>query len=196
MWAPVDFEAALAFARAEHRDRSQNWTGYCQKFCRSAYHLPGGFGTAYAQWLGLPDDEKHVGGHLSEVPVGAMIFSKGKNPAGHIFIASRPFGKTGTAAGWSTDLVRLGYVDKIARTAILSSWNHTYVGWGGSLNGYDLRYKGRTGTAPRFASHQARVASLIDTTEGSLEQESDEEGSFLLSREIDRLKAFYDNLKD
>jgi hypothetical protein len=128
---------ALAVAREEHSRPSEDWTGYCQMFCRTVYGIEPGFGTAYKQWLGTPDRLRFPGGHPSQAPVGSLLCYKGSSAAGHIMLAAPPF-RNGVTAAWSNDLVTWGKIDKVSRTAPITAWRQDYLGYILSINGHEI----------------------------------------------------------
>jgi hypothetical protein len=145
---PSNFQDALAYARAQHRflnppsNYGSTWEGDCQAFCHCAYGLfGGGEPSAYAQWQALHPKQRHATSNTARAPLGALLFSKGRTPFGHIMIAARPF-RDGTPAAWSTDLWETGRVGKVPRTAPHTEWGHEILGWGTAINGYDLDLKG------------------------------------------------------
>lgn len=140
---PNHVEEALAYCRAQHRHLDppdkygSTWTGDCQAFCHVAYGLlTGGNDTAYHQWLNTRPDHRYPGG-TDKAPLGALLFSKGRTPYGHVMIACRPF-RNGTPAAWSTDLWRTGQVGKVPRTWVAEKWGHDILGWGTETNGHVL----------------------------------------------------------
>lgn len=191
---PVDFEAALKFYRDQARNPSQSWDGFCQMLARMSYQIPALYGSAFAQWVGA--DSKHRTTDLDQAPLGSFLCTKGSNPAGHIFIAARPF-KSGTTGGWSNDIVRQGEVDKCARSAPHSHWGHVNLGYILEINEHELdlthgvvkpkqnkRYK-----AVEVAIHKVGVA--LDTAKA----QKDAHDVRLLTRELNDLKRLYKNLR-
>lgn len=165
---PNSIEEMLAFARAEHAQPSRNWKNDCQMFARRAYgDLDGGFGSAIAQWDGAPADHKHRGGDPDEAPLGALLCFVRRDGLGfgHIMPAARPF-PNGTAAAWSNDLVRTGFIDKAARTAPITEWGHRYLGYLWTVNGYEIPLAQKTPVG-RPVVHLDRILAALRTDVGA-----------------------------
>jgi hypothetical protein len=186
---------ALLVAMHQHEHPSQNWKGYCQKFCRTVYEAPSLFGSAYAQWLGAHPDDKHVGGHPGDAPVGALLCYKGSGKYGHIMLAANPF-PNGTAAAWSNDLVHTGKIDKVARTAPTSAWGQKYLGYLTAINHYDIE-KLKAKPKPKQVPYKG-IADSINSLEGALAtaiRQHDAADQEILRAEIARLKDHYAKLR-
>lgn len=196
--APRDYAHALMHAQTQHAHPSQDWTGYCQKFVRSCYGIPMLFSSAWAQWLGARPEHKHPGGNPAHAPVGTALCYKGSGPYGHIMLAARPF-PSGTAAGWSTDLVRRGKVDKVSRTAPETQWGQGYLGYLTAINGFTLPLHPKP--APRRKPEQVPYKALkhaIEDTEHALHAarvHDDEADMVVLQAELARLKRLYERLR-
>lgn len=203
-YTPRNYEEALGYARycAAHPTmqaptKSGTWEGYCQVFVRTCYDVPALYGSAYAQWLGLDPEDRHVGGSPSDAPLGSALFFKGSNPSGHIDLAARPF-KNGTAAAWSNDLVVFGQIDKVARTAPTTAWGQTYLGYGTAVNGYDLRLKEAKPPVPKQDKRYLAIDRAISKMEVALQtatKQNDKADIGVLNAEIAHLKRMYDNLR-
>lgn len=168
--SPRDFEEAFKYAQTQWHG-GPHWKGMCQKFVRSCYGIGGGFGSAYAQWLGMPKHAKHAGGNPDNAPLGAALFYKGRGKYGHVMLAKRPF-HNGVSAAWSNDLVRVGYIDAASRHAPISQWGEAYLGYGTNLNGVDLDLthgtpKAQKKTAPKEKPYK-NIADAIDQLEHAL----------------------------
>lgn len=131
--SPHTLKQALETARAEHQHPSEDWEGMCQRFVRTCWGIPPLFGSAWAQWLGADDADKHIGGDPADAPVGAALCYKGSGPYGHIMIAANG-GKA-----WSNDLMRAGDIDYVDRLAPTHQWGQKYLGYLTAVNDYDLR---------------------------------------------------------
>lgn len=162
--APRDWVETIDWARGQSTHRDRDWTGLCQMFSRVASGCPGGFGSAFAQWVGMPDAARHAGGRPQDAPVGSRVFTKGDNPAGHVMIVARPF-SDGTHACISTDALRLGWPDRIATTDLIELWDHQYLGWGENLNGLWIDIKDpkpqQTAQYEAIAAARDRLGSAI-----------------------------------
>lgn len=192
---PVDFEAALKFYRDQARNPTQSWDGFCQMLARMSYGIPALYGSAFAQWLGA--DSKHKTTDLNQAPVGSFLCTKGANPAGHIFIAARPF-KNGTSGGWSNDIVRQGEVDKCARNAPHDHWSHTNLGFILEINEHELDLTHGKPPKPKQNKRYEAVKVAIGKMEKALEtaqRQKDHHDVRILTREINDLKRLYRNLR-
>jgi hypothetical protein len=212
--SPRTWEQALAWSASESASRSQNWAGLCQKFCRSTYGIGGGFGSAIAQWHGMPDSARHVGGSPADAPVGSTLFSRSHDPSsssftfGHIILAARPF-SDGTPGAWSTDAVRVGWPDKVSRAGLYARWDHEYLGWGTNMNGVELQYKEAPPLEDKpyeaIATAIERLGNALDnlrTARNTAKEQEDWADVKALNSEIDtliaekrRLKHLYDTLR-
>lgn len=200
--APRDWREALAWMRARSKEPfgkattpSGNWGGYCQSDCRQSYGLPSLFGSAWSQWLGLDDEDRHTG-KIEDAPVGAPLFFRG-GTYGHVMLAANPF-KDGRPGAWSNDLVQYGMIDKVARTAPVIHWGQQYVGWGSSLNGYDLELKAKAKPKPKQNKRYKMYDRAIQNLERSLEtakRQGDKADAKVIRADIARLKKHYDNLR-
>lgn len=155
--APRTVDEALAWAQGQHDHPTQSWHGLCQMFVHDAYGIGGGFGSAYAQWVGLDDADRHTGGNSADAPVGAALFYKGTNPYGHVMLAAHKGG------AWSNDLTRDGFIDFAARTDPETKWSQKYLGWGSSLNGVGLPLDAKKPPAPIEPTHRyAALRKAVD----------------------------------
>lgn len=194
--APRTVAQALAYARAEHENETEDWTGYCQRFVRSCYALPSLFGSAWAQWLGADADDKHPGDNPADAPVGAALCFRG-GTYGHIMLAAneRP---DGTAGAWSNDLVRTGDIDHVARTAPEYVWGHVYVGWLSAVNDYDLQLDTDKPPQPRQDKHYQRIARAIEKLEAARTVAAavgEKRDAKMLTAEIRDLRDLYAELR-
>lgn len=127
---------ALANARGEHRRPSQDWTGYCLKFVRSAFGAPALGGDAHTAW----HDAKDRHPLERNPPAGVPLFFRGGDH-GHVVISRgrRRWIPGARLRCWSTDFVRPGKVDRTTVEAIeASSWGMTYVGSTRDINGVEV----------------------------------------------------------
>jgi len=201
---PHNTQETLLYCQQQHAHLDppdkygSTWHNDCQAFCHVAWGImSGGFGSAYAQWLGLDSEDRHVTLDTSHAPVGALLFSKGTTPFGHIFIAARPFA-SGTPAGWSTDLWKYGKVGKVARTAPRTAWGHRILGWGTSINGFELDLTGKTAPKPKQNKRYLRIAHAITNLEGALEtaqRTKDHHDAVIIKAELHDLKELYGELR-
>ena len=190
-----DYKQALAYAKAQRERPSRSWEGYCQMFVRKAYGIDSLYGSAIAQWYGLASGDKHAGGHPDDAPVGSALFFAG-GKYGHVMLAGGPF-KNGTKGAWSNDLVRLGKIDKVRRTAPITAWGHRYLGYGTAINGIDLRYKTPPLKTPPLKKYIS-IAQAVDRMEAALERavkDGDKSDIKVLKAEIKHLKHLHDTLR-
>jgi hypothetical protein len=166
--SPRTVEQALAFARAEHDDATMDWGGYCQRFVRTAYGIPSLFASAWAQWLGADDEDRHPGDDPADAPLGAALCFKGSGPYGHIMLAA------GEGGAWSNDLVRTGEIDWVTRTAPTTKWGQTYLGYLTAVNDYDLQLKAPTARPkPKHDKRYAGIGRAIERLEGARDRARD-----------------------
>ena len=192
--APRALKERLAFARTEAQSPSKDWTGLCQQFVRMGAGAPPLFGSAWAQWLGADDEDKHVGGAPSDAPVGSAICYKGTGKYGHIVVAAVPFA-SGTPAAWSNDLVTYGEIDKVARTAATTHWGQAYLGYLTAINDYDLKFPV---PKPKQDKRYQSIDKAITRLDRALEiakAQKDLTDVEVLDSEIARLKRMYDRLR-
>jgi hypothetical protein len=167
--SPRTWQQAVGWAAGQSVHRDKDWTGRCQEFCHDCYGIGGGFASALAQWHGLDDSDRHVGGSPKDAPLGAMLFSQGRNPGalsfrfGHIIVKTRPF-TGGELGAWSTDALRTGWPDKIDPVALYSRWNHAYLGYGLNMNGVDLQVQQKRAIVkPQLKPYDAIAAAAVRT---------------------------------
>lgn len=153
--SPHTLKQALETARAEHRHPTEDWEGMCQRFVRTCWGIPPLFSSAWAQWLGADDEDKHIGGDPSKAPVGAALCYKGSGPFGHIMLAAN------NGKAWSNDLVREGGIDYVDRNAPWSHWGQKYLGYLTAVNGYDLQFRVEQPPKPKLAP-TPRIDRAID----------------------------------
>jgi hypothetical protein len=202
--SPKTYLEALEVAQwwHEHPDapaptKNGTWAGYCQAFVRTTYGIPPLFASAWAQWLGADEEDKHPGGVPSEAPLGAALLYKGSAPYGHIMLAARPF-PAGTAAAWSNDLVAHGDIHKVSRTAPTSAWGQGYLGYLTAVNDYDLQLKTATPPKPKQNRRYEALAKAIDKLEQALataKTNHDWQDARVLRDELKRLRALYAELR-
>lgn len=121
-------EQAIEWARQQHYNPSQGWTGLCQMFVRSAYGLGGGFASASAQWRGA--QHRHRTSDGNKAPRGvAFCWTGGSRGFGHIVLS------VGNGLCWSTDVVRTGHVDLVRINEITQRWGQHPEGWIEDVNG-------------------------------------------------------------
>ena len=188
---------ALKYAQGQSTHPSRDWAGLCQMFVRSSYALPGGFSSAYLQWLGADPEDKHVGGDPTKAPVGVGLCYKGSGPDGHIMLSSHPF-QSGTAAAWSNDLVKHGKINKVSRTAPTTAWGQKYLGYITSINHYDIKFP-QSATKPKPQTKKyGSILRSIDYLEQSLSTavaQKDVADQKILKAEIARLDNLYKTLR-
>lgn len=193
MQSPRTFDEALAFARAESADPTEDWTGYCQRFVRTAYGIPSLFGSAWAQWLGADPEDRHAGGDPSDAPAGSALCFKGAGPFGHIDLGARD-----EARAWSNDLVTVGDIDNVDRTAPTTKWGQRYLGYLTAVNDYDLQLKVAGPPKPKQTKRYASVAKAIERMEDAVARAAElgeKRDARALRTELRDLRELYDLLR-
>lgn len=197
------FNEAMQWYQHESAHPSQSWLNMCQSSVRHAWGLPGGFSSAWAQWLGADDDDKHPGGNPNDAPLGAALCYKGSSPYGHIVTKARPFTNHNPAV-WSNDLVRSGHLDKVAPTAAVTKWGQKYLGYLTAVNNYDLNLpevsKSPATAKPKPKDTQQyqgiqRAINHLDDALGTAKGQHDAADVKTLSAEIQRLQHLYSTLR-
>lgn len=194
---PNTWGEALHYAMGQAAHPSRDWTNYCQMFVRLCYGVPALYGSAYAQWLGADDANKHVGGDPNNAPVGSLLCTKGTNPAGHIYLAANPF-KSGASGAWSNDLVVVGDIDKVHRDAPMTHWGHHYLGYITEVSGYDIDPKRKHPPKPKQDKRYLAVDHAITRMERALKTAQDQKDHHdirLLKKEIKDLHELYSTLR-
>lgn len=192
--APRDWEQTLSWASGQITHRDRDWAGLCQMFTRMASGCPGGFGSAFAQWNGMPEAARHRGGRPQDAPVGSRIFTKGESPFGHVMIVGRPF-SDGTHASISTDAVRLGWPDRVSSTGLIQAWGHQYLGWGENQNGLWLDIKlpkpQQTAQYEAIAEARDRIGNAVDDLQVARDKAKEQKDW----KDRDRIQAAIDHLR-
>lgn len=203
---PNNRAEALAYARAQrdHLDPpakyGSTWNNDCQAFVHVAYGLlTGGFATAFAQWVGMDAEDRHPTSDLSKAPVGALLFSRGSNPAGHVWLAAFDF-PNGTPGSFSTDMNAkvFGGISKVPRNAPRDRWSQDLLGWGTSVNGYRLDLSGSKPARAIEPRQYKRVARAINNLENALENAvrgDREHDARLIRTEVRHQKELYSELR-
>lgn len=104
---------------------TQDWSNKCQSFCRQAYGVAAWSPSAKEAWFSIPQSEKHVGGHPSDAPRGALIYFT-KGTYGHVAIAT---GKSTSDKCLSNDYVRQGQINYAPRDFPRWGMLPYYGGW-------------------------------------------------------------------
>jgi hypothetical protein len=110
-----------------------SWAGLCQGFTRACLGVEGWAGSAKAAWDAIPAKNRHTG-----VPrAGSAVYwdnPRGNPDYGHATFAAEH------GYIWSTDILRVGFPDKVPWTTITQRWGLPYLGWidwtpyGGPIN--------------------------------------------------------------
>jgi hypothetical protein len=195
--APRTLPEALAFARSQRDHPTQNWHALCQSFVRQCWGIPALFSSAYAQWVGADEADKHRGGSPDDAPMGAALCFKGSNPFGHIDFAAHHF-PSGNSAAFSNDLIRDGRIDKVHRSAPTTVWGQTYLGYLTAVNDHDLNLHAAT-PKPRPKQVRYKAVSLaidrIDDALTTARKQGDKTDVAAFTAEAARLKALYVRLR-
>lgn len=181
---------ALAYARSEHEHATEDWEGMCQRFVRTCWGIPSLFASAWAQWQGADDEDKHAGSDPSKAPLGAALCYKGSGPYGHIMIAAA------NGKAWSNDLVREGGIDLVDRDAPTREWGQKYLGYLTAVNGYDLQL-GQKPAAPkaeRFPRIDKAITKLRAARDAARKR-GDREDARALGVEISHLRDLREAMK-
>lgn len=202
MLTPHNVPETMAYCMDQARNLNppdkygSTWNNDCQAFVHVAHGvLEGGFASARAQFFGMPSEFRHRTTDLSHAPAGSSLFSQGSNPAGHTWVAANPF-RSGTPGSWSTDMNPhvFGGVYKVSRNAPRDRWGHTNLGWGASINGYEIDLTGKNPPKPLQNQRYERLKLMIDRCEGMIEfarKAGDHHDVRLFRRELRHLKALY-----
>lgn len=136
---------AVAYART-----ITSWpVGYCLKYVRTCFGIPGKYGSAIIAW----NNAKYRHGPSSAVPVGVPVFFRGGR-YGHVAIS------VGNGKCRSTDYPRRGVVSEVAISTLAKNWNYPYLGWTEDLNG--VRVYTKPATTPKPVA--STITSLSSTT--------------------------------
>lgn len=138
--APRNGLEASAFLRDQHTSGSRAWNRKCLVLQRNARGIPALYPSAYAASIGVPESERVKS--ISDFRVGMIAFSKGADPAGHVFeIASwqgKPRNNPDNLLVWTNDAVHEGGVDLVPITFFEKHWGHKILFGATWLNGYDF----------------------------------------------------------
>lgn len=162
--APRDLGGALDWWDGQIHHPDRDYDQLCQMYSRLGPGCPGGFGSAWLQWVGMPDEWKLKGVPPDEVPAGWILFTKGTSIFGHAF--PKTFTRSDDTNAASTNARRHNAPDRVKASDLIRAWGHTYLGAGRLMNGYlidvhdpkpprDERYEA-------FASVRARLANAIE----------------------------------
>lgn len=193
-FAPATVAERMAFLQRQAANPTQSWLALCQSLQRQSAGAPAIYSSAWTQWLGLDDEDKVVGGDPNDAPVGAMLFSKGSSPWGHVWQAAHPF-KNDVPGSWSNDLIESGRVDKVQRDAPMEKWRHRYLGYGLSISNLDLKFPT---PKPKEDKPYRAIARAITQMEKALETaraDKDRSDVEFIRKEIRRLKIKYKEMR-
>lgn len=125
VWAsnPNSVNDALAYAENQKNHGSAVWPRRCLAFVARAYGLLGsGSPTALSLWNAMPNELKNSS--ATGIPTGALLFYSTGSPFGHVALYA------GSAEVYSTDIMRLGHVDKVSQNELTNGkWRLHYLGW-------------------------------------------------------------------
>lgn len=195
---PVDKTVALRWYRDAITDPPFDPTGMCQRCARESYRVEALNGSAWTQYLTTSPEHRHNTSNFDEVPVGALMITKGANPAGHIFEAANPF-SSGVPAGLSNDIVRTGHINFCSRNAPRDHWGHRNIAWIMEVNGFVLdlthaRKPPRPLENKRYKRIERSIEMLREVRDAE-RKDHDLREARLVQREIDRLKELYSKVK-
>lgn len=190
--APRNYEEAREWWVGQIANPIRNWNMLCQMFSRMGPGCPGGFSSAWLQWVGMPDEYKVYTSNPDAAPGGAIIFSKGSSVYGHAMPADpRPF-SDGTKAAISTNARRSHAPDRVGRRALLQSWGHRVLGYGWLMNGMEVDFK--EPTPPAQTKRYKVLKQIIENLKAGREvarRQNDKQDIEMFNREIDRFQKMY-----
>lgn len=117
---------AQAIAWCKKMVGTVGYGGYCLKFSRTAYNIPGRYASAKLAWANA--DKRHPTSSTAGIPVGAFLFmTHPKSVHGHvgIYAGNGLYFTTNS----STNRIHLAKVDT------WRSWGYSVIGWSEDLNG-------------------------------------------------------------
>lgn len=103
------------------------WRGLCLMFVRSMLDVDYKHPSAIEAWRAIPPLQRHE--EDTDPPPGVPLFWAGGR-YGHVALSA---GKRGYC--WSTDIKRVGKVDRVPIDLIRARWGLDYLGWAESING-------------------------------------------------------------
>ncbi len=118
---------ALARAKSEAADPSQDWYRKCLRFVRTMVGIDARYPEADDAWFGA--DVRHTSG---TPPMGAAVFWLG-GQYGHVALSA------GNGRVWTNDIDGRGVISLESITTITNKWKYHYVGWTEDLNGVKLQ---------------------------------------------------------
>ena len=119
---PRTVDQAIAWAKAQAKNPTENWHDYCLWFVSEAYGYGyAGYNTAYDQYTALKNEGKITTGDVSSAPAGALMFFKGSNPDGHVAL-SLGNGMVATNDSGSS-------IEIVPASTITKGWGYQYLGW-------------------------------------------------------------------
>lgn len=148
---------AIANARRRIRDNSTNGSGMCLRDVRGHLEIGSLFMTAEEarQDIAGSRDFVRYGGNPNKIPPGAPVWSKGSNPAGHIFLSMRISPRSKRRLFATNDVHGDGRIDYVDISFFSERWGHTVLGWGRELNRTQIPYL--DGSLGRAAEGRLRV---------------------------------------
>jgi hypothetical protein len=115
------YAEAKAFAVAEQKHASRNWSNSCQMFARTAFGAAAWAPSAREAFNSTPAAHRHTS---FPPPAGSIAYYG---------VADRGFGHAVVVVenGWvySTDILRSGCVDKVKWNVFEKAWGLSYRGW-------------------------------------------------------------------
>lgn len=188
--SPRTTAQALEYAQHQHDHATEDWSGMCQRFVRSCYGIPPLFASAWAQWLGADDEDRHKGGDPRNAPTGSALCYKGTGTFGHIMLAARD-----AYGAWSNDLKRDGEIDFVARLAPTSQWGQGYLGYLTAVNDYDLRLPVPKPKETKRYRAVEKAIERIKVARKNARERGDHADVAALGVELDHLHDLYDALR-
>lgn len=157
---------ALAWARDQIAQSSQDWTAMCLKFTRTAYGLPAVFPSAKAAWQGA--ELKHETTDAGSIPAGVPVFWR----VGEFWHVAP---SAGAGLCISTDAKRRGKPDLVTIDSISQAWGATLLGWTEDLNGTTVWRQPPVANRVRSARNKLREARRLVRDASQLLDETPED---------------------
>ena len=130
--------AAAAQMRSWSLEGKRGVAGYCLRWVRLAWELPGDEISAIREWQSIPPEHRHR--DASKAPVGAPHFWTGKRGAlktyGHVALQALEPGWV-----WSTDAPTRDQIGRVPIGYFETRWGAIYLGWSSELQNRTLPLK-------------------------------------------------------
>jgi len=153
---------AIENARRRVEDKSAtNGPGHCLTDTRGHLEIPPHSLTAFAAWEDLTgSDRVPYGGNPNDIPPGVPVFSKGDNPAGHVFLSGYISDKSGQRLFFTNDQFGDGWITRVHMSFFTDKWHHEILGWGRELNRVAIGYLNPQHGGPAAGKSRVRLSAL------------------------------------